>query len=562
MYHLIPDEKALSTHKTNESISMMRKRPKLTRLVVEDSNHEKTKQVVVDDTTYSQTKSKPSLSSSVDKIRRSSGLGGASFRHKIELVCSSKNMLTPLEELPQATRKQLLHAVSKRGTIKVSKDLKITSRGLVQVMTSIASNPVASSRQIDTKFELLPLVRLGAGASGIVFSAIHIPSLRLVAVKQVSYHDEKCLKQCVQEINSLQGNHQSAASSVLKCTAHPNTLQQHHLDMSKGKAPSHTTRRCCMCGDIYCGDCKFLFMRSLGSHRWRCKDECTKQETRNLDNDEDTKILLKKIQSINCTNGRRSSSEGKTNDKGNDNDKDIVSLFATHMNDEKRLKRLHYLQKFLFKYRKKQVETLLRSQPLVAHLRKLIKWDTSRLQGEYCRNIVALHDAFTDVDTSTMNIVMELMDDGSLQDLIDKKVHFPIGLLSTIALNGLQALEFLHNNGQMHRDIKPANILLNSHGQVKLADFGIAFVAEPIESTLRQCGGDDDIDSNEDLKMTKKKRLLRKQTTAVDFVGTAAYMSPERLDNRKFNTTGVKGYGPPTDSKFETFVIIVLPFFC
>ena len=45
-----------------------------------------------------------------------------------------------------------------------------------------------------------------------------------------------------------------------------------------------------------------------------------------------------------------------------------------------------------------------------SHLRSLIKWDASRLSHEYCRHIVVLHDAFTDVQTSTCSIVMELMD--------------------------------------------------------------------------------------------------------------------------------------------------------
>jgi serine/threonine protein kinase len=37
----------------------------------------------------------------------------------------------------------------------------------------------------------------------------------------------------------------------------------------------------------------------------------------------------------------------------------------------------------------------------------------------------------------------------------------------------MSGLAFLHSQLQIHRDVKPSNILLNSAGQVKIADFGI-----------------------------------------------------------------------------------------
>ena len=473
----------------------MKKRPNLS-LTVDNSNH-------TDDTP----KKKPTLTShlnlnlSSSNPRKSSGLGSQSFNHK-RLIISSRSTLTPLHEKAQ----KKLNTISKRGSLKINK-MKITTAGL---LTTIAALPVTNAHQIDAKFELLPLVRLGAGASGVVYSAIHIPSLRLVAVKQVPYHDPVSLNQCVQEIKSLKGNHQRVSDCVLRCAAHP-SMDRHVGDMMGGKKPAHTTRRCVMCGDIFCGDCKRQFMVSLGSHRWRCKEDCTKDEHQeNLDNSKRTKVMLAKLKSL-------------------DN---RAPEHCTVLDDEARSRRLQYLRAYLMKH--PNMEKLL-GQGAASHLRKLIKWDASKLMHICCRTIVVLHDAFTDMENSTMNIVMELMDCGSLQDEIDKKETFSIGLLSTIALNILQALIFLHNSGQLHRDIKPANILLNSHGQVKLADFGIAFFDEQNrDATIRE-------------KHKGAQKTKRREASAVDFVGTAAYMSPERLDNRKFNQSGSRGYGPPTD---------------
>lgn len=113
-----------------------------------------------------------------------------------------------------------------------------------------------------------------------------------------------------------------------------------------------------------------------------------------------------------------------------------------------------------------------------------------------CPNVLSLYNAFKDPSSGMINLVVEYMDGGSLEDLVRAGGCQDERILADIAFQTLTGLAYLHKNKNVHRDIKPANILCSSSGLIKIADFGIS------------------------------KALDKTTGFANSFVGTVSYMSP------------------------------------
>jgi eukaryotic-like serine/threonine-protein kinase len=74
-------------------------------------------------------------------------------------------------------------------------------------------------------------------------------------------------------------------------------------------------------------------------------------------------------------------------------------------------------------------------------------------------------------------IVMEYLGGGSLQERIAEEGAQPAGRALDWLEQAAGALDTAHREGVVHRDVKPANLLLDRHGRVHVADFGIASTA-------------------------------------------------------------------------------------
>jgi serine/threonine-protein kinase len=100
-------------------------------------------------------------------------------------------------------------------------------------------------------------------------------------------------------------------------------------------------------------------------------------------------------------------------------------------------------------------------------------------------NIVAIHDR-GETEDGTYYIVMEYMEGGTLEDLIQQDGPLPPQRATEITLQVAHALQVAHEKGVIHRDIKPQNILLSKSGEAKVADYGIARAATA--TTMTQAG--------------------------------------------------------------------------
>lgn len=112
--------------------------------------------------------------------------------------------------------------------------------------------------------------------------------------------------------------------------------------------------------------------------------------------------------------------------------------------------------------------------------------------------VVAVYDQGRDGDL--VFLVMELVDGGTLRDLLREHGSLSVPVTMSILEPLLAALGAAHAAGLVHRDVKPENVLISARGAVKIADFGLV-------------------------------RAVTSQTMATGDVilGTVAYLSPEQV---------------------------------
>lgn len=81
-------------------------------------------------------------------------------------------------------------------------------------------------------------------------------------------------------------------------------------------------------------------------------------------------------------------------------------------------------------------------------------------------------------DKGLFYLVMERIDGRDLNTLIAEEAPLTPRRVVSLLCQILRALTAAHEAGVLHRDLKPENVLVDSHDQVKLCDFGMAKLRE------------------------------------------------------------------------------------
>jgi serine/threonine protein kinase len=115
-------------------------------------------------------------------------------------------------------------------------------------------------------------------------------------------------------------------------------------------------------------------------------------------------------------------------------------------------------------------------------------------------HIVAILDAVVEADSGY--IAMEIVSGGDLAQFVKPDKLLPVEDVLQIGFKCCGALDYAFSQGIVHRDIKPANIMIVRGTDVKIADFGAAF-------------------------------LRKSQAVQTAAMGSPFYMSPEQIEGKE-----------------------------
>lgn len=113
---------------------------------------------------------------------------------------------------------------------------------------------------------------------------------------------------------------------------------------------------------------------------------------------------------------------------------------------------------------------------------------------------------------SNLYMAVEMCENGDLAQILNDESLLDEDIAKFLTAELILAMRHMHNQGVIFRDLKPENLLIDRHGHLKLADFGLAKQDEKAKG-------------NKDFK-------------AQSFCGSPAYLAPEMLNKKGFSKSG------------------------
>lgn len=148
-------------------------------------------------------------------------------------------------------------------------------------------------------------------------------------------------------------------------------------------------------------------------------------------------------------------------------------------------------------------------------------------------NIVPVYDIGVDEHGLPTRFTMKLVHGETLAAILDDNAtdpdnHERLEVVLQAFVKICDAVSFAHSRGVIHRDLKPANVMIGSHGQVYLMDWGIALLLDGGE---RKSNAGSTGDNGADAGVRTGGNEASNELPGT-LSGTPAYMAPEQAFGR------------------------------
>jgi serine/threonine protein kinase len=182
------------------------------------------------------------------------------------------------------------------------------------------------------------------------------------------------------------------------------------------------------------------------------------------------------------------------------------------------------------------VKNLNEAYVSLVEFRQELDKEATMLQAVRHAHIVQFH-GFGTTASGCPFIVTELMEMGSLQDVLAKNSNLPWSRKYLFAFEIASGMALVHSLGRMHRDLKSANVLVSQRPDgvphAKISDFGTATLLDAVFNQPEpQRNGSKPAETSADA------------TTLTTGMGTMLWMAPEMLARQRYTKAiDVYSYG-------------------